>query len=410
VSKKPSSKRAPLRQIDPTLGPLGQRTFPEVAGMLRSRVKPILRDWEKLVRRHVPPAGNVSFDEILDHLPQILSAMADALATDDPADVKRLMERSPEQGIHRFTLHYDTRELATEDRMLRMLIIEHVESGLGRRTSREEDAALNWAVDLMAQQAMVAFVNHQNDKLRAAAEAELQYLSFLSHDLSGNLGNVTLWLQVLKRQVAGFPELAGEVAALDNAQKAILDTLGGMGRLLQAERLRHKGDPPKPGMINLHALTSGVVRQFAAQAEQKGVGLDFDIPPDAEAHSEPELVTLVLQNLVGNAVKYSSRGTVRVSAEQQSNGRAGAWTVSVADEGPGIAPEQFTHIFEAFRRGEAHGQRGVGLGLTIAARAAKLLGAELTVESKPGTGSTFRLAFPPKPDAPGRGRRGSLRG
>ena len=75
--------------------------------------------------------------------------------------------------------------------------------------------------------------------------------------------------------------------------------------------------------------------------------------------------------------------------------RAGGWVLSVSDEGPGIAPEHLRNIFEAFRRGEMHGQSGVGLGLAIASRAAKLLGAELTVESKLGVGSTFRLAFPP---------------
>ena len=151
------------------------------------------------------------------------------------------MERSPGQGIHRFQLHYDVRDLATEDRLLRLIIIEQVEAGLGRRLGRDEDTALNWCIDLMGQQAMIAFVSHQNERLRAAAEAELKYLSFLSHDLNGNLGNVTLWLQILRRRLAASPQFADEVSALDTAQQAILDTMGGMGRLLQAERLRHQG-------------------------------------------------------------------------------------------------------------------------------------------------------------------------
>jgi signal transduction histidine kinase len=119
-----------------------------------------------------------------------------------------------------------------------------------------------------------------------------------------------------------------------------------------------------------------------------------DVPADAVMTGDGELVRLVLQNLIANAVKYSSRGTVRARAEQQENGRKGGWMLSVSDEGPGIAPDHLTHIFEAFRRGEMHGQQGVGLGLAIASRAAKLLNAELTVESKLGVGSTFRLALP----------------
>jgi signal transduction histidine kinase len=330
------------------------------------------------------------------------------LASDDPTEVGRLMERSPLQGIHRYQIHYDVRELATEDRMLRRLILEHVEEALGRRMSQAEDVALNWACDLMWQQAMVAFVNHQNERLRAAAEAELQYLSFLSHDLSGNLGNITLWLQILKRKLGAYPQFASEVSALDAAQRAILDTMGGMGRLLQAERLRHRkgGGEAKAGPVSLHDLSSGVAGQFAQQVQQKGVALAVEVPADAVVTSEGELVRLVLQNLVANAVKYSTRGTVRVRAEQQEAGRKGGWSLSVSDEGPGIAPEHLNHIFEAFRRGEMHGQQGVGLGLAIASRAAKLLNAELTVESKPGVGSTFRLTFPTEAAGGGAGSPG----
>jgi signal transduction histidine kinase len=129
-----------------------------------------------------------------------------------------------------------------------------------------------------------------------------------------------------------------------------------------------------------------------------------EVPAGAVVHSDRELVTLVLQNLVGNAVKYAARGTVRIAAEPHGDadataggntgGNAGGWTLAVSDEGPGIAAEQLGVIFDAFRRGDVHGQGGVGLGLTIAARAAKLLDAVLTVESLPGAGSTFRLALP----------------
>src|SRR5687767_13129103 len=147
-AKRTSARRPRAREprrTDPTLGPLVEGAFPEIGAILRARVKPILREWGKLVRRHVPPASSLDFDEVLDGLPQILPAMADALASDDPDNVRRLMERSPEQGVHRFQLRYDVRELTTEDRILRRVIIDHVESGLGRRTTRAEDTALNWA-------------------------------------------------------------------------------------------------------------------------------------------------------------------------------------------------------------------------------------------------------------------------
>ena len=85
---------------------------------------------------------------------------------------------------------------------------------------------------------------------------------------------------------------------------------------------------------------------------------------------------------------------MQVDVEKRGKGNTTRWVLSVSDEGPGIAPEQLQIIFKAFRRGEAHGQEGVGLGLAIASEAAKLLDAELTVKSEVGRGSVFRLSLP----------------
>jgi len=111
----------------------------------------------------------------------------------------------------------------------------------------------------------------------------------------------------------------------------------------------------------------------------------------AAAYSDRELLTLVLQNLLGNAVKYSRSGTVRVVAKEHELG----WKVAVSDQGPGIPPERRDALFQAFSRGETHGEPGVGLGLTIASQAARLLGSDLAVESTVGVGTTFSFTVPP---------------
>jgi signal transduction histidine kinase len=395
-----ANEHVPPPGSDPSVGLLTRRAFPELAGALRREVGTILHEWMARVRRALPHrTGGLNNDQLEDSVPEILRCIADALASDDPEETRRLMERSPAQGVTRFQQHYEVRDVATEDGLLRRVVVERVAQALERRATVEEELALHTALDLMLQQAVAAFVDHQHEQLRAAAETELQYLSFLSHDLRGNLGNVTLWLQALKLDLGGSPQFAAAVATVDMAQQAILDTMGGMGRLLQAERLRHQAaQQAEPGPLKLHETAWGVVRQFLPQAEQKGVRVAVDVPTGAVVGADRELVTLALQNLVGNAVKYSARGTVRVGAERRADGIAGAWAVVVSDEGPGIPPDQLGGIFDAFRRGDAHGQVGVGLGLTIASRAAKLLNAELTVESDLGAGSTFRLAFPAEAD------------
>jgi signal transduction histidine kinase len=108
--------------------------------------------------------------------------------------------------------------------------------------------------------------------------------------------------------------------------------------------------------------------------------------------SDRELLLTVLQNLVGNAIKYSREGEVRVAVRHGANG-AGT-TISVSDQGPGIDPGQLERLFAPFVRGQAHGQDGVGLGLFIARQAAEILGGSLRAESKVGQGTTFHLQLP----------------
>jgi len=101
----------------------------------------------------------------------------------------------------------------------------------------------------------------------------------------------------------------------------------------------------------------------------------------------------ILLNLVGNAVKFTERGEVRISAEASEDQVA----VMVNDTGIGIAPETLPHIFEEFHqvdRGMTRRYEGAGLGLTIATRLAERMGGRLSAESQPGIGSTFTLHLP----------------
>jgi signal transduction histidine kinase len=370
---------------------LAQHPFPELASALRSQQDRILETWVALVREALPVTRALSFDELKDNIPAILAGMADALESGGGEAVAKLIEASPQQGLTRYRQKYNLVDLMLEDRLLRRVIVEGVGASLGRALNMAEDMALHTAIDLMLQQAVIALVGQQQEKLRIAAEAELKYLSFLSHDLNNNLGSVTLWLQVLRDRLSNYPEFEEDVETVEAIQQSILDTIAGMGRILQAERLRKAGVAPKAGLVHLQKLARNIVRQLSQHAQRKGVTLSAEVPAEAVLRSDSELISLVMQNLVGNGIKYSKQGTVRISAQTDGSAPSRQWVLSVSDEGPGIAPEQMKDIFEAFRRGESHGQDGVGLGLAIVSQAAKLLGAEVTVESKVGNGSTFSV-------------------
>ncbi len=373
---------------------LATNAFKQVAVALRNRSEAILARWEALIRDLLPTADKLTFTQLRDHLPGTLAKMADALESTSPAEIRTLIAQTGDHGELRFQQGYNVEELIIEYRLLRRVVIEEVESALNRRTSMDEDIALSMGIDTVLQQGVVALVNHQRQKLQSASKAEAKYISFLSHDLRNNLNSVTMLLEVLQMELAGQPQFKDPLADVAAAQRAIMDTIEGMNRILHAQRLQSGSAVAKKEPVDLHALASEVIREISPLADKKGLNLSIEIPPNLTFNTDREWLKLVLQNLVGNAVKYSNKGTVRVATQMLHEDSRQFRLISVSDEGPGIAPARQKVIFDAFQRGETHGQSGVGLGLAIASQAAHLLGGQLNVESQLGSGSKFSLALP----------------
>jgi signal transduction histidine kinase len=381
-------------ETTPVLDVLENQSFQHVATALRNQSERILMRWEALVRELLPTADRLTFAQLRDHIPGTLVRMADALESTSPVETRSLISQTTDHGVLRFHQGYNVEELIIEYRLLRRVIIEEVESCLGRRTSMDEDIALSMGIDTVLQQGVVALVAHQRQKLQAASQAEAKYISFLSHDLRNNLNSVTMLLEVLQMELAGKPEFKDPLADVAAAQSAIMSTIEGMNRILHAQRLQSGNVEAKIAPVDLHGLAMEIVREASRAADKKGITLAVEIPPSLTFATDREWMKLVLQNLVGNAVKYSTKGTIRLTCEIRDEEGGKHRVVSVSDEGPGIAPNQQKVIFEAFQRGDTHGQGGMGLGLAIASQAARLLGGQLRVSSQLGAGSTFSLALP----------------
>src|SRR4051812_15071452 len=375
--------------------------FADLADALRASIEDILREWDLAVREALPQLDRLTLDELRDGNPKLLRAIADALASSDPHEIKSLYEQAPQQGLARLRHQYDVIDVMQEDGLLRGLIVLHIEQRLGRQTDVPEAAALHATIDLMLQRSIVALVDQQKEQLREAAERELKFLTFLSHDLTNNLSAVTLHLKLLRQELRSTGKFPAAVDLVESSDQSIQQTVEGMRRLLEHEMLRKGGHESNVQRVDLESFVTNLCKPFCRQAEVKGMRVVVETEPCIRVRTDAELVALVLRNLIGNALKFASTGTLRVSCAQHDDGRS---MLCVTDDGPGIAQEHLNVIFEAFRRGDARGREGVGLGLAIASQAAKLLDAELTVESKLGSGSTFRLTLPPG-SAAARGRR-----
>jgi signal transduction histidine kinase len=364
-----------------------------MAASLRRQSEGILAAWEEMARREMPGVvGRLAPAEVRDHLPALLEGIADALESTGPGRAHTLEQAAPAQGHSRFRRRYNLREALTENRLFRQAILNHVEP---EPLNRDQQVAINAAVDVVVQHGVLALFEDQQEQLRAVAEAELRYLSFLSHELGNSLNGVRLMLASISKRLGCVPMQRHESVLLDELQHVISDTIKGMRQFLEHERLRKANLTPEVWPVALGEVAASVAHQFLAEAEQKGLRLFVEVAPDAVVRADPTLIGIVLRNLIGNAVKYAAAGTVQIVSKysHHADPGGGRWALMVSDEGPGIAQHCLVHIFDAFRRGEVNGQHGMGLGLAIASYAAKLLGAELGVHSKAGEGSTFTLTF-----------------
>jgi signal transduction histidine kinase len=380
----------------PSLELLSGRAYPELARALRGGIESIVARWQEVVRRALPSADELTFAQLRDDMPNVLEHAVAALESDEPLATRKLNDLAPEHGATRFHQQFRFEELLVEHSIMRPIMLDEVTAQLGRPMTVGESAALMVALDVMTRQAALTFVDHQTRQLKAANEAQSKYLSFLSHDLRGGLNGVCLMIEVLRRELSREERFQESVDDLDMMRRSIFETIGTMDRFLHAERFRKGKVQVRPMRVNLKHLLAEVSAHFAYTAKDKSVELKFDAPPDSDVVSDKDLLTMILQNVTSNAIKYGARGRVDIAARRADGG---AWQLSVTDRGPGIPADKLKDLFGPFTRGDTQGQPGVGLGLSIARQAADLLGAKLWAESPSasgeGTGTTFHLQLAP---------------
>ena len=331
---------------DLTLDLLTYHAFPHLAAALRAAFGRHHPDMGNRGAQTLPAADELTLQQLRNSLPSVLEEMADAFASNKPRDIRELIEGSKSHGTTRFHEDYNVRELIVEYRLLRRIIIEQVSEALHQELDARSAIALNMAVDAVLQGGVGTFTDHQQQQIKASTEIQSRYLSFLSHDVRNHLNQALFHLQLLAARLAQTSEHADTVESIQSAKRAILQTTAGMDQLLQAEQLRHQPGDLNVHTVDLHLLLSEIAQQCSHQAQSKGLKLEVDVPGEAQVTSDEGLLTLVLQNLLGNAVKYSSKGTVKITANNGLDGNATGWVLSVSDQGPGIAPDNLTNLFE----------------------------------------------------------------
>jgi PAS domain S-box-containing protein len=258
-----------------------------------------------------------------------------------------------------------------------------------------------WLARKLAERAALAIENARlHREARRASEAKSEFLAAMSHEFRTPLTAIVAFAELM---VAGIPEpISGpplqHAERIQGAARHLTELIEQVLTLsrLDSDRERVQAEPVDLG--GLARDTAALVQPLAAQ---KGLRLEVDVPQHGPVvQTDANKVRQVLFNLLGNAVKFTEHGEVRLAVHPA----AGGVTLEVRDTGEGIAPADLERIWEPFwqaARPEAGRPPGTGLGLGIVRQLVRVLGGEIHARSDPGRGTAFVVRLPAAPEGRG---------
>ncbi len=228
--------------------------------------------------------------------------------------------------------------------------------------------------------------NVMAEELASTELLKSDFISNVSHELKTPLSVIQNYATILQGNELTQEErqLYTERIAQASERLTVLVT-----NILQLSRLENQKIVPHPRRYNLSEQLSRCAVGFEQIWEEKGIELDADFDQSIMIESDEELLDIVWNNLISNALKFTSRGgSVYLSAKREG----GDVLVRVTDTGCGISPQDINRIFEKFYQAESsRAVQGNGLGLAMVRQIVGLVGGTITVDSTPGSGSVFTV-------------------
>jgi signal transduction histidine kinase len=254
--------------------------------------------------------------------------------------------------------------------------------------NRDELGALASNVNRMCEE-----LDRLYQQLEAASKHKSQFLANMSHELRTPLNAILGYAELMQDGLYGeLPPKISEV--LQRVDKNGKHLLGLINAVLDLSKIEAGQLVLSIEEYSIRDVVQTVVSATESLAAAKNLPLKVEMSGDLPAgHGDERRISQVLLNLVGNAIKFTDEGEVRITAKASN----GLFSVAVTDTGPGIPEAEQARVFQEFHQVDGSGTRregGTGLGLAIAKRIVELHGGRIWVESKLGTGSTFQFELP----------------
>lgn len=242
--------------------------------------------------------------------------------------------------------------------------------------------------------ALYAELDERADALRRASDLKTSFLSNMSHEFRTPLNSVLSLARMLLDRMDGelTEEQEKQVRYIQKSAQDLFEMVNDLLDLAKVEAGKVEVRPKQFTAGELFGALRGMLKPLLQDNSLNLVFVELDDLPALV--TDEGKISQILRNFISNALKFTQRGEVRVSASLQEND---VMAFAVSDTGIGIAPQDIQKIFEEFVQIESPMQRrvkGTGLGLPLSRKLARLLGGDVTVQSTPGLGSTFTALIP----------------
>ena len=230
--------------------------------------------------------------------------------------------------------------------------------------------------------------NKMTAELAGTETLRTDFIANVSHELKTPLAVMGNYATMLQKPGITEEDRIEYAKAISQSSRRLAALIT---NILKLNKLENQQIFPQLDEYDLGEQLCENLLQFEEVWEKKNLSIETDIEEDVRIRSDAELLSLVWNNLISNAVKFTpEEGTIGVSLKTEGN----LVIVSVSDTGCGIKPEVGQHIFEKFYQGDtSHATQGNGLGLALVKRVVDILNGEIGVQSVYGQGSTFTVKF-----------------
>lgn len=235
---------------------------------------------------------------------------------------------------------------------------------------------------------IVTYINKMAAELGSVETLRTDFVSNVSHEMKTPLAVIQNYSTLLQAPFLTDQERQEYARAINDATKRLAALIT---NILKLNKLENQQIFPESRSFDLGEQLCGCLLEFESEWERKDIEIETDIEDGVTVSADPELLSLVWNNLFSNALKFTEEGgTVGLRLSQQGD----RVLVAVSDTGCGIDPETGKHIFDKFYQGDtSHAARGNGLGLALVKRVIDITGGEISVESEQGKGSTFTVVL-----------------